>query len=232
MELACGLHFSGLHLDIDKECRLLANAGFSALEISPWMQGTVKTLQSSMRRNGLAFSGFTSIYPPETTLVSQSLACRRRNISYTNRLIELAHDLGGRTLVWGSGRARTIPRAIPPRKGRAYLVELLMACGSLASERKVTIAIEPLNRFESGTIHNMKEALSLVKTVKLDSIGTVYDMFQVGLEESSFTKPILLAGKRLAAVHVSDCNRKIPGKGHFDFEPVRWVRDSRGYFRA
>ena len=48
----------------------------------------------------------------------------------------------------------------------------------------------------------------------------MFDTFQASLEEDSFTKPILLAGKRLAAVHVSDCNRKIPGKGHLDFVAI------------
>ena len=234
LELACGLHFSGLQLDPSKECSLVADAGFKALEVSPWMQGimtdrVVKILESSMRKNGLAFSGFTSIYPPEMTLASPSLARRRGNTSYTNWLIDLAHDLGGRTLVWGSGRARTIPRGIPLRKGYAWLVKLLRDCGSLACERQVKIAIEPLNRFESGIIHNMNEALSLAETVKLESIGTVYDTFQVSLEESSFVRPIFLASQRLAAVHISDCNRKIPGKGHFDFEPIFDALKKTGY---
>ena len=108
-------------------------------------------------------------------------------------------------------------------------LELLKACGSFASERRVKIAIEPLNRFESGIIHNMNEALSLAETMKLDSIGTVYDTFQASLEESSLIKPIFVAGKRLAAVHVSDCNRRIPGKGHFDFEAIFDALNKVGY---
>ncbi|HMK83186.1 MAG TPA: sugar phosphate isomerase/epimerase family protein [Candidatus Bathyarchaeia archaeon] len=209
----------------DKQCSVISNAGFAALEISPWMQGkitntTVKSLKKSMRKNHLSFSGFTALYPPNMVLASPIASSRHRNISYTNHLIKLTHELMGRTLVWGSGRARTIPPGVPTRKGYAWLVELLKGCGSLASEKKVKIAIEPLNRFESGIIHNMHEALSLAETVNLESIGTVYDIYQASLEEESFTKPILLANRRLAAVHVSDCNRKIPGRGHLQFEPV------------
>jgi len=225
MDLACALHFSGFQLAFDKQCSVISNAGFAALEISPWMQGkitntTVKSLKKSMRKNHLSFSGFTALYPPNMVLASPIASSRHRNISYTNHLIKLTHELMGRTLVWGSGRARTIPPGVPTRKGYAWLVELLKGCGSLASEKKVKIAIEPLNRFESGIIHNMHEALSLAETVNLESIGTVYDIYQASLEEESFTKPILLANRRLAAVHVSDCNRKIPGRGHLQFEPV------------
>ena len=225
MDLACALHFSGFQLAFDKQCSVISNAGFAALEISPWMQGkmtniTVNSLRRSMRKNHLSFSGFTALYPPNMVLASPIASHRHSNISYTNHLIELTHELEGRTLVWGSGRARTIPPGISTQKGYAWLVELLKTCGSLASEKKVKIAIEPLNRFESGIIHNMHEALSLAKKVNLESIGTVYDIYQVSLEEESFTRPILLANGRLAAVHVSDCNRKIPGRGHLQFEPV------------
>jgi len=93
----------------------------------------------------------------------------------------------------------------------------------------VTIAIEPLNRFESTIIHNISEALSLAKLVSRRSVGVVYDTFHTNLEEDSFTQPILLAGKRLAAVHVSDCNRRIPGRGHIDFPPIFDALKKIGY---
>jgi sugar phosphate isomerase/epimerase len=153
-------------------------------------------------------------------LASPSLAARRKNVLYTKRLVELTYDLGGRSIVWGSGRARNIPKGIPFREGYHWLIELLRASGHLAEEKGVRIAIEPINRFESTIIHNAKEALSLARLVDCESVGMVYDTFHVSLEEDSFIGPILLAGKRVAAVHVSDCNRKIPGKGHICFPPI------------
>jgi sugar phosphate isomerase/epimerase len=153
-------------------------------------------------------------------LASPSPALRMENILYTKRLVELAHSLGGRVLVWGSGRSRDIPRGVPFKRGYSWLVELLKASASLADEKGIKIAIESQNRFESTIIHNIKEAISLAKLVNHKSVGIVYDTFHASLEEDSFTKPILLAGKRLAAVHVSDCNRRIPGRGHIDFRPI------------
>lgn len=136
------------------------------------------------------------------------------------RLVELTYDLGGRSIVWGSGRARNIPKGIPFREGYHWLIELLRASGHLAEEKGVRIAIEPINRFESTIIHNAKEALSLARLADCESVGMVHDTFHVSLEEDLFIGPILLAGKRVAAVHVSDCNRKIPGKGHICFPPI------------
>ena len=234
LELACSLHLSHGRLDIPKAAKLVAQAGFPAFEISPWIQtnltrAAIDGLRRSLRRNDLAFAGFTAIYPPEMTLASPSVAARRKNILYTKRLIELADNLGGRGVVWGSGRARNIPKGVPFRKGYSWLVELLRAAASLADTKHIKIAIEPINRFESTIIHNAKEALALARLVDHHSVGIVYDTFHTNLEEDSFTQPILLAGKRLAAVHVSDCNRKIPGKGHIDFLPIFDALKKVGY---
>lgn len=234
MKLACALHFSGFAIKHSKAARLAAAAGFDALEISPWIpsvitQAGVKKLKASLKRNHIAFSGFTAIYPPEIVLASRSPAARKRGILYTNHLIELAYQLGGRSLVWGSPRSRNIPNDVPFKRGYAWLIQLLKSSGSLADERGVKIAIEPINRFESKIIHTAREALSLARQVDRHSVGIVYDVFHVSLEEDSFTAPILLAGKKLAAVHVSDCNRRIPGKGHIDFRPIFRALKQVGY---
>jgi len=225
LELACTFHLSHGYLPIPKAAKLLAGAGFDAMEISPSVprnltERDVRTLRTALRRNELSFSGFTGIYPPEMVLASESASVRKSSILYTKWLIETASELGGKHLVWGSGRSRNIPRDVPYRKGLHWLVHLLKESASLADERGIKIAIEPQNRFESTVIHNVSEALSLAKLVNHKSVGVVYDTFHASLEENSFTKPILIAGKRLAAVHVSDCNRKIPGKGHINFTPI------------
>jgi len=234
LKLACALHFSGFPIGHSRAARLAAAAGFDALEISPWFPSVinragVKQLKASVKRNHIAFSGFTAIYPPEIVLASRSPVARKRSVLYTNHLIELAHELGGRSLVWGSPRSRNIPDDVPFKRGYAWLVQLLKTSGSLGEERGVKIAIEPINRFESKIIHTAGEALSLARLVDRKSVGIVYDVFHVSLEEDSFTAPILLAGKRLAAVHVSDCNRRIPGKGHIDFRPIFRALKRVGY---
>lgn len=223
LELACTLHFDGI--DYPKGVKLAAQAGFSAYEISPWRprrltDNDIERLRAMLKKNGMKFSGFIAIYPPEMILASPHPAVRRKSILYTNWLVELVHSLGGKSICWGSPRARQIPPGMSTRDGYRWFIELLRASGSLADTRNVRIAIEPVNRFESTNIHRAKEALSLARSVNRQSVGIVYDVFHASFEEASFTQPILLAGKRLAAVHVADCNRKIPGKGHLNFEPI------------
>jgi sugar phosphate isomerase/epimerase len=232
MELACALHLAGV--DYPKGVKLVAEAGFDAYEISPWLprrltDGDMSRLIALLKKNEIKFSGFTAIYPPEMTIASPSPDVRRQNILYTNRLVELVHDLGGRSIGWGSPRARQIPNDVSTELGYRRFIELLKASGTLAEERNVRIAIEPVNRFESSNIHTVREALALARLVHRRNVGIVYDSHHASFEETSFTRPIFLAGKRIVAVHVSDCNRKIPGKGHIDFEPIINALKKVGY---
>src|SRR5208283_4843377 len=135
MELACSLHLSAV--DYPKGVRLAAETGFDAYEISPWLPRRLTSrdmirLKALLRKNGLKFSGFTSIYPREMTIASSSFHVRRRIILYTNRLVEWVHDLEGQSIGWGSPRAREIPRGVSTEVGYRRLIELLRASGTLA----------------------------------------------------------------------------------------------------
>ena len=223
MELACALHLAGV--DYPKGVKLAAEAGFDAYEVSPWLprrltDTDINILRVLLKKNGLKFSGFTAIYPPEMIVASPSPHARRKITLYTNRLIDLVDSFEGHSIVWGSPRSRRIPRGVSSEVGYRRLIELLRTSGTFAEKRKVRIAIEPINRFESSNIHTVREALALAKSVSRRSVGIVFDTHHASFEETSFTQPIFLAGKRIMAVHVSDCNRKIPGKGHIDFAPI------------
>jgi len=223
MKLACTLHFAGV--DYPKGVKLVAEAGFEAYEISPWLprrltNTDINRLRRLLRKNKLEFSGFTAIYPPEMILASPNPNARKKSLQYTNRLIELVQILEGRSIGWGSPRSRQIPNGVPAEVGYRRLIKLLKSSGATAEKRNVRIAIEPVNRFESSNIHTVREALALAKSVNQKSVGIVYDSHHACFEETSFTKPILQAGKRIMAVHVSDCNRRIPGQGHINFEPI------------
>jgi len=232
MELACALHFAGV--DYPKGVKLVAEAGFDAFELSPWLprrltDRDISKLRILLNKHHLKFSGFTAFYPPEMILASSSPRVRNNALLYTNRLAEVVRRLEGRTIVWGSPRSRRIPRGVSSEVGYQRLIDLLKKSGTFAAKRNVSIAIEPVNRFESSNIHTVKEALELAKSVDRESVGIVYDSHHACFEETSLTKPIIHAGKRIMAVHVSDCNRRIPGEGHIDFKSILDACKKIGY---
>ena len=86
MELACALHLAGV--DYPKGVKLAAEAGFDAYEVSPWLprrltDTDINMLRVLLKKNGLKFSGFTAIYPPEMIVASPSPHARRGKLFFT-----------------------------------------------------------------------------------------------------------------------------------------------------
>ena len=79
------------------------------------------------------------------------------------------------------------------------------------------IAVEAINRYETGLVHTCEDGLRLVDAVGEDTVGLLLDTFHMNIEERSIPEAITAAGERLFHFHVADSNRHFPGDGHVDF---------------
>jgi len=110
---------------------------------------------------------------------------------------------------------------------REYLIESLKQCAT--SNDRVTIALEPLNRYESRLLNTVAETLEVVEAVGADNVGLLFDTFHANIEEADPAAAIGAAGSRLAHVHLADSNRWVPGYGHIDFHAAERALDRIGY---
>jgi len=107
------------------------------------------------------------------------------------------------------------------------LSESLRACA--VAHPAVTIALEPLNRYESRLLNCVTEALEFLDAVDAPNIGLLFDTFHANIEETSSVESIRRIGDRLVHVHVADSNRWVPGHGHVDFGAVERALDEVAY---
>ena len=91
------------------------------------------------------------------------------------------------------------------------------------------MAIEPINRYETGLINTVASGLRLVDTIGLDNVGLLLDTFHMNIEEPSMIESMVAAGERLFHFHVADSNRWYPGAGHIDFNAIFSTLNSVGY---
>jgi D-psicose/D-tagatose/L-ribulose 3-epimerase len=89
-----------------------------------------------------------------------------------------------------------------------------------AEAKGVTLAIEPLNRFETSFINLTEQAVELMKMVGSPSVKLMIDTFHGNIEEKSLGKAIELAGKDLVHVHANENDRGTPGSGHVAWPEV------------
>ncbi|MER7330053.1 MULTISPECIES: sugar phosphate isomerase/epimerase family protein [unclassified Micromonospora] len=101
------------------------------------------------------------------------------------------------------------------RATTARLVDRLRPLAAEAAERGVTIALEPLNRFETSLLNTVEQALEVVDGI--DGLGLALDTFHMNIEERDLPAAIRAAGDRLAHVQVCGNDRGVPGGDHLDW---------------
>lgn len=91
------------------------------------------------------------------------------------------------------------------------------------------VAVEAINRYETGLVNTCEDGLRLVDAVGSDALGLLLDTFHMNIEERTIDGAITAAGDRLFHFHVADSNRHPPGDGHVDFGAALAALDAIGY---
>ncbi len=94
----------------------------------------------------------------------------------------------------------------------------------------VTVAVEPLVRYETSLINTVEQALEAIDGV--DGCALLLDTYHANIEEKDVGAAFRLAGDRLAHVHASANDRGAPGDDHIDWPDVRDALRDVGYDKA
>jgi D-psicose/D-tagatose/L-ribulose 3-epimerase len=100
---------------------------------------------------------------------------------------------------------------------------VLAEIASYANEKRITLAIEPINRYETYLFNVVEDALALIEKVGAPNLKLHVDTYHMNIDKHGFYQPTKLAGDRLIYVHASDSDRGTVGEGN-----VRWD----DFFRA
>lgn len=84
----------------------------------------------------------------------------------------------------------------------------------IAAEKGVTIALEPLNRFEMYFANTIAEAKKFVEELNLPNVGILGDTMHGNIEEYHIEESYPAAMPYLKHVHISESTRGTPGSGH------------------
>jgi sugar phosphate isomerase/epimerase len=119
--------------------------------------------------------------------------------------------------------------AQPRQEAWEHLVDGLRDASVAAAARGVRLAVEAINRYETGLVHTCADGLGLLDAVGADNVGLLLDTFHMNIEERSIEGAIMRADDRLFHFHVADSNRLHPGGGHVDFGAALAALHAIGY---
>jgi D-psicose/D-tagatose/L-ribulose 3-epimerase len=108
-----------------------------------------------------------------------------------------------------------------------HLRQRLRPVADLAAAHGVTLAVEPLNRFETSLLNTVDQALELVDG--MPGLGIALDTFHMNIEERDLAAAIRAAGAHLAHLQVCGNDRGAPGGDHIDWPGLFTALADIGY---
>jgi D-psicose/D-tagatose/L-ribulose 3-epimerase len=119
------------------------------------------------------------------------------------------------------------PMASPEEEWQ-WAIEGLKGVHDHAQREGVSMALEPLNRFETNFLNRHDQALMLAEEIA-DDVGVCLDTYHMNQEEPDIYGAIHNAGPKLYDLHVADNNRMAPGQGALDWEKIVATAKEAGY---
>lgn len=213
--------FSSQHLD------LLAHAsrlGADVLEICIEEPALIhpREIAEAAARAGIAVS-VCGAFGPNRDLSSEDSEVRSQGLDYLRECIDIAAALGS-SLVSGpmysaTGKARLIPKDAREQQWE-WATAGIRAAADHAGERGISLAIEPLNRYETDLVNTVDQGVELCKRVGRDNVGLLLDTFHMNIEEKRVGEAIRLGGDWMLELHACENDRGTPGQGHVDWGEV------------
>lgn len=222
--------FDRSHLDLLPKFR---EWGFDGVEIArfEFESFPAEDVRKAAESAGLQ-TVFCSALTGELNLVSEDAAVRERAIAFVRRGIEVAAEIGADTFVGPyCGPVGYLPGRRRTQDEWKRAVEGLQSLGPALDANGVTLALEPLNRFETYVLNTVEDAVRLCDQVGHDRVGILFDTFHANIEEKKIGRALSACGRHLKHVHTCENDRGIPGSGHVEWTDVFTALQSLNYDR-
>jgi 5-keto-L-gluconate epimerase len=196
-----------------------ADAGYHGVELALARADDVdrSVLETELSRHNMAVSCVSTGQVAAVlglTFTDPDSAVRRRVANVFDGLIALAADLG---CIVSVGRARG--HATDPGASTRFVDTARRICDR-AGERGVTIALEPINRYETNFVNRLDEGADVIAMVQRSNLRLMPDVFHMNIEEAKIGEALARHAGLIEYVHLADSNRRAPGQGHVDFGDV------------
>ena len=185
----------------------------------------VKEVREALREHGME-ANFAVILTEEYNCLSDDPAVRERSLDYFKRCIDVAYSIAGSgCLIGGVNYAPAGYISGKPRTEEEWerSVTNFRLAAQYAGEKGITLAAEPINRFETYFLNTAADAVAFCKDVGEPNAKVHLDTFHMIREEKDFYQAIVDTGPYLGMLHACENDRGTPGTGL-----VRWDDIFRG----
>jgi D-psicose/D-tagatose/L-ribulose 3-epimerase len=173
---------------------------------------------------------FCSALTGDASIITDDAAVRSRSVAFLRDGVKVAAELGASVFI---GPFLSAVGLLPGRRRTRDEwkrgVEGLQSLGDTLDAHGVTLAVEPLNRFETFALNTAEDAAQLCDEVGHPRVGVLYDTFHGHIEEKGTGDAIRRIGRYLKHVHTCENDRGVPGSGQVHWDEVFRALDDVGY---
>ncbi len=227
----------------DRICRYVRSLGYEGMEIAPFtLAGHVDRITPRQRQEirqtaaeagveilGLHWLLANVVSPVPLYVTHPDAAVRKDTADYFMRLTRLCADLGGRVMVIGSPKQRSLLPGVSRAQAMTYAVEVFAPCMESAGELGVTLAIEPLGPAETDFLNTAAEGIELIERLNHPNFRLHLDVKAMSSESKPIPQIIRESARHLVHFHVNDPNLRGPGMGEVDHRPIIAALREVGY---
>ena len=223
-----------------KGCDFAAACGYTGLEVAPFTIASLATelspvqrgeLQRTIARAGLdcvglhwllaKTEGFHVAHPDATV--------RQRTVDYLAELARLCHDLGGRVLVFGSPKQRSLLPGVSLAEAENYIHEVFSKLVTVLETTDTVVALEPLSTAETDVLTTAADTCRMIDRIGSPHVRLHLDVKAMSSEETPIPEIIHSSARHLEHFHANDENLQGPGFGAVDFLPIFRALDDVRY---
>jgi sugar phosphate isomerase/epimerase len=223
-----------------KACDFAASCGYSGIEIAPFTLASLATdlpaaargeIRRTIARAGLDCVGLHWLLAKTEGfhVAHPDADVRGRTVDYLGELARLCHDLGGRVLVFGSPKQRSLMPGVSPEQAVDHIHEVFSRLVPVLESTDTVVALEPLSPAETDVLTTAAETRRLIERIGSQHVRLLLDVKAMSSEESPIPEIILASARELEHFHANDVNLQGPGFGGVDFAPIFSALDEVRY---
>jgi sugar phosphate isomerase/epimerase len=223
-----------------KACDFAASCGYSGIEIAPFTLAPLATdlpaaargeIRRTIARAGLDCVGLHWLLAKTEGfhVAHPDADVRSRTVDYLGELARLCHDLGGRVLVFGSPKQRSLMPGVSPEQAVDHIHEVFSRLVPVLESTDTVVALEPLSPAETDVLTTAAETRRLIERIGSQHVRLLLDVKAMASEELPIPEIIVGSARELEHFHANDVNLQGPGFGGVDFAPIFSALDEVRY---
>jgi D-psicose/D-tagatose/L-ribulose 3-epimerase len=203
----------------------IKSMGFDAVEIPIEYPEKIdaKKVKEALEQNGLE-AIVCGAFGPSRDLTNDDPEIHKNCFNYIQECLDMCNAWGS-TFFAGPmysavGKARMVSTEQRKKEWERAVTNVYKVC-KMAEARKLQIALEPLNRFESDMVNTAADVLRLVSDINHPAAKVMLDGFHMAIEERNIEEAITSAGDKLIHLQVAENYRGTPGTGQTPWQSFK-----------